>query len=84
MRRNLFGNLLHMHWHFCFEFHFKPRHRVREPYLPAVEKMPREEPGHFLHCGAVRFTHPVTGLEMKFTAPMPEHMQQIAERFSLN
>ena len=40
---------------------------------------PREEPGHFLHCGEVRFVHPVTGAEMLFIAEMPAHMQHIAE-----
>jgi len=45
---------------------------------------PREEPGHFLHCGEVRFTHPVTGLAMVFKAEMPAHMQHIAEKISSN
>jgi len=39
----------------------------------------REEPGHFLHSGEVRFVHPVTGETMTFTAAMPEHMQAMAE-----
>jgi len=40
---------------------------------------PREEPGHFLHCGEVRFTHPVTGDAMRFVAEMPGHMKAVAE-----
>jgi len=40
---------------------------------------PREEPGHFLHCREVRFIHPVTREEMRFTAEMPEHMKAMAE-----
>ena len=39
----------------------------------------REEPGHFLHCGEVRFTHPVTGEEMAFEAEMPGHMNKVAQ-----
>jgi len=46
---------------------------------------PREEPGHFLHCGEVRFVHPVTGAEMRFEAAIPGHMRAAAERlFSSN
>jgi len=40
---------------------------------------PRAEPGHCLHCGEVRFTHPVTGEEMRFEAEMPERMRKAAE-----
>ncbi|MCL2299826.1 MAG: RluA family pseudouridine synthase [Firmicutes bacterium] len=40
----------------------------------------REEPGHFLHCGAVVFAHPATGETMRFEAEMPEHMRRIAEK----
>jgi len=40
---------------------------------------PREEPGHFLHCGEVFFTHPVSGEDMHFSVPMPEHMRTVAE-----
>jgi len=40
---------------------------------------PREESGHFLHCGEARFVHPVNGKEMAFIAEMPEHMRKIAE-----
>ena len=36
---------------------------------------PREEPGHFLHCGQARFTHPVTGELMCFEAEMPATMR---------
>ena len=41
---------------------------------------PLEEPGHCLHCGALRFTHPVTGQEMRFEAEMPERMLEIANK----
>jgi len=40
---------------------------------------PREEPGHFLHCGEVKFVHPVTGEAMAFTAELPGHMKTTAE-----
>ena len=41
---------------------------------------PREEPGHFLHCGEVKFIHPVTGLAMEFGAEMPGHMRENTPR----
>jgi len=43
---------------------------------------PREEPGHFLHCGEVRFTHPVTEEAMRFGAEMPEHIKRIVEEIT--
>jgi len=44
---------------------------------------PREEPGHFLHCGEVRFVHPVTGVEMRFETELPERFVKLTRIFSL-
>jgi len=38
---------------------------------------PWDHPGFALHCGEARFVHPVTGEEMRFTAPLPESMQKV-------
>jgi len=40
----------------------------------------REEPGHFLHCGEVKFTHPVTGVEMGFRTELPERFGFFIEK----
>ena len=32
---------------------------------------------HALHCAELRLTHPVTGEEMSFTAPLPEDMEKL-------
>jgi len=34
----------------------------------------RSEPGHFLHCSQARLSHPITGEEMTFHAPLPTAM----------
>jgi len=44
---------------------------------------PREEPGHFLHCGEVRFVHPVTGAEMKFGTELPERFVKLTKGFKI-
>jgi len=44
---------------------------------------PREEPGHFLHCGEVRFTHPVTGVEMRFETELPERFVKLTEHLQV-
>lgn len=35
---------------------------------------------HALHCAKLRLTHPVTGEELLFTAPLPEDMSKICKR----
>ena len=39
----------------------------------------REEPGHFLHCGTVNFTHPVTEELLSIEAPLPPHMGALVD-----
>ena len=47
-----------------------------EMYGGSTEKIGR----HALHCGKLTLTHPVTGEEMTFIAPLPEDMQRLCER----
>ena len=35
---------------------------------------------HALHCGEMRFVHPVTGEEMYITAPLPDDMQKLMKK----
>ncbi|MDR2687901.1 MAG: RluA family pseudouridine synthase [Oscillospiraceae bacterium] len=42
---------------------------------------PREEPGHFLHCGEVKFIHPVTGEELRFHTGLPERFVKLTKPF---
>lgn len=41
-------------------------------------------PRQALHAWTVRFTHPVTGKEMYFEAPLPEDMKMLLERLQLS
>ncbi|MCL2495106.1 MAG: RluA family pseudouridine synthase [Oscillospiraceae bacterium] len=45
---------------------------------------PREEPGHFLHCGAVKFIHPVTGEDMQLETALPERFVKMTKLFRLS
>ena len=36
---------------------------------------------HALHCARVALTHPVTGRRLEFTAPLPEDMQRMVEKY---
>jgi len=44
----------------------------------------REEPGHFLHCGQARFTHPVTSKLLCVKAQMPAHMNSMVQTMNID